>query len=51
MHQAELTAIPPRDGDGFVDETGGEDDGEVGAAVEANSDFGFGDGGGQVDEV
>ena len=39
--------------DGFVDETGGEDDGEVGAAVEAHPNFGFGDGdaSGHVDEV
>src|ERR1700690_10206 len=53
LDEAEGAAIPPRDGDGFVDEAGGEDDGQVGATVEAHCDLGFGDGdiGWHVDEV
>lgn len=27
-------AVPPGDGDGLVDESGGEDDGQVGAALD-----------------
>src|ERR1700675_140600 len=53
LDEAERTAVPPGDGDGFVDEAGGEDDREVGAAVEAHADLALGDGdvGGHVDEV
>ena len=39
-HESETAAVPPRDGDGFVDQTGGEDDGKMGAAVEAHPDLG-----------
>jgi hypothetical protein len=48
-----VSPVPPRDRDGFIDETGGEDDREVCAAVEAHPDFVFGDGnvGRHVDEV
>jgi len=53
LDEAERAAIPPRDGDGFVDETGREDDREVGASVEAHRDLAFVDGdiGRHVDEV
>ena len=53
LDEAEGAAVPPGDGDGFVDEAGGEDDGEMGAAVEAHADLAVGDGdvGGHVDEV
>jgi hypothetical protein len=53
LDQAERAAIPPRDSNGFVDESRGEDDGQVGASVEAYRDFAFGDGdvGRHVDEV
>ena len=53
LDQAEGAAIPPRDGDGFVDEARGEDDGQVGSSVEAHRDLAFGDGdvGRHVDEV
>ena len=34
--QAQVDAVPPGDGDGRVEEPGGEDDRQVGAAVEAD---------------
>ena len=51
--QAKRQAVPPRDGNGFVDQAGGEDDGQVGSSVEAHRNLGFGDGdvGRHVDEV
>jgi hypothetical protein len=53
LDDAEGTAVPPGDGDGLVDKAGGEDDREMGAAVEAHADLavGYGDVGGHVDEV
>ena len=53
MDQAEGAAIPPRDGNGFVDQTAGEDDGQVGSSVKAQRDLALGDGdvGRHVDEV
>src|SRR5438105_15665317 len=53
LDEAEGAAIPPRDGNGFVDESGGEDDGQVGSSVEAQGDLALGDGdvGRHVDEV
>ena len=45
--------MPPRDGDGFIDEAGGKDDRQVCAPVEAHGDFPFRDGdvGRHIDEV
>ena len=45
--------MPPGDGDGLIDESGGEDDGKMGAAVEADPDLVVGDGdiGRHVDEI
>ena len=53
LDEAERATIPPRDGNGFVDQAGGEDDGQVGSSVEAHRNLGFGDGdvGRHVDEV
>ena len=53
LDQPERAAIPPRDGDGFIDEARGENDGQVGATVEADSNLAFGDGdvGWHVDKV
>src|SRR5512136_2964982 len=53
VDEAERLGVPPRDGNGFVEDSGGEDDGEVGAAMEADGDFAVRDGdvGGHVDEV
>src|SRR5271156_6661538 len=53
LDEAERAAVPPGDGDGFVDKAGGENDREVGAAVEADADLALGDSdvGGHVDEV
>ena len=53
LDEAERAAIPPRDGDGFVEQSGGEDDGQVSASVEAHRDLALGDGdvGRHVDEV
>ena len=45
--------MPPSDRDGFIDESGGEDDGQMGPAMESEPDFGVGDGdvGWHIDEV
>ena len=53
MNQAEAAPVPPRDRDGFIDKTGGEDDWQMCTAVEAHLDFVLGDGnvGRHVDEV
>jgi len=53
LDEAERLAVPPGDGNRFVEDTGGEDDGEVGATMEAHPDFTVRDGdvGGHVDEV
>ena len=39
LDEAERLSVPPGDGDRFVEDIGGEDDGEVGAAMKAHSDF------------
>ena len=52
MDAAEATAVPPRDYDGFIDETGGDHDGKMGAPVESDwFIFSNGDVGRHVDEV
>ena len=53
LDEAERIAVPPGDGDRFVEDAGGEDDGEVGATMEAHPDFTLRDGdvGGHIDEV
>jgi hypothetical protein len=40
LDEAERAVI----GDGFVEESAGKDDGQVGTAVESHRDFAFGDG-------
>ena len=53
MEEAQRAAVPPRDYHRFIEESRGEDDGEMGAAMETHGDFIFGDGdiGGHVDEI
>ena len=53
MDEAEGAAVPPWDGNGFVDQAGGQDDGQVGASVESHGDLAVGDGdvGGHIDDV
>ena len=53
MDQTQISAIPPGNCDRFVDETGRQNDGEMGTAMEADGDFAVGDLHvcGQVDEV
>ena len=53
MDEAEGIVVPPGDGNRFVEDSGGEDDGQMGAAMEAHPDFAIGDGdvGRHVDEV
>jgi hypothetical protein len=53
LDEAERAVIPPRDRDGFVEQSAGEDDGQVGSSVEAHRNLAFGDGnvGRHVDEV
>ena len=53
MHQTEGAAVPPWNFDGFIDETRGEHDRQVGAPMESHPDFIFGDGdvSRHVDEV
>ena len=53
LDEAEISAVPPRYRNRFVEDSRGEDDGEVGAAMEAHDDFVVGDGyvGGHVDKV
>jgi hypothetical protein len=38
--------VPPADRDGLIDESGGEDNGQMGAAVEPDPDFIVSDGAG-----
>ena len=53
LYEAERVAVPPWDGNGFIEDSGGEDDGKMGAAMEAYPDLAVGDGdvGRHVDEV
>ena len=53
LDEAEGIAVPPWDGNRFVEDCGGKDDGQMGAAMEAHPDFAIGDGdvGRHVDEV
>ncbi len=53
LDEAEGIVVPPGDGNRFVEDSGGEDDGQMGAAMEADPDFAIGDGdvGRHVDEV
>ena len=51
--QTQVQTVPPRDSDGFVKQSGGEEDGQVGTAVKANLDFAirYGDVGGNVNQI
>src|SRR6202158_6318823 len=53
LNEAERAVVPPRDGDGFVEQSGGKDDGQVGASVGAHRELACRDGdvGRHVDEV
>jgi hypothetical protein len=53
LDEAEGLVVPPRNCDGFIEEARCEDDGEMGAAMEAHRDFvlGNGDIGRHVDEI
>jgi hypothetical protein len=53
LDEAKGIAVPPGDGNRFVEDSGGEDDGQMGAAMEAHADFAIADRdvGRHVDEV
>src|SRR5258708_12283912 len=44
LDESEGIVVPPGDGNRFVEDSGGEDDGQMGAAMEAHPDFAIGDG-------
>jgi len=53
LKEPQGSAVPPRDFDGFIEQSGGENNGKMGAAMEPHRDFVLGDGdvGRHVDEI